>query len=218
MSPSPENEPVQFLQHVGPRQQPKAVDAPDLSSVDEILFSQAQNTHGATFRAHSPDLLHEFMGTQPAEDTRQSPVQGSVEARHQRRFMERQLRKNQKKFNQVMRSGGSPVQEYFEMDQDDQTGSASYTSTGLPSELSSTLNPSDFSREDVEVDPRNLLDAPSPIYDRLEQLKSPSTTDPESANLLDELLQLAHPPGLGDNLGDVSWFVVIFFFTSLACK
>ena len=39
-------------------------------------------------------------------------------------------------------------------------------------EFLASINPADFAKGDLEIDPRNIIDAPSPIYDRLDNVTS----------------------------------------------
>ena len=92
-----------------------------------------------------------------------SEVDASVEARHQRRGMERHLHQSQKRLNKMLRgeSRNVPIQQTFETDL---TGSPPAPTLD---EFPVGINPEDFAQEKIEIDPRNLINAPSPVYDKL---------------------------------------------------
>lgn len=177
------------------------VDSPEPTSVDEVLISLGvpptnsasgspivtSPPRGMSFRSQSPDLVRELETATrgpkvPSKPTREhdSAVLASTQARHQRRGMERQLRKSQKQFQQAMTNG--------DVDDKDELGSESNSPGAVPhnadpEEHLKAVDPSDFIREGMEIDPRNLIDAPSPIYDRLENLPPPLEGSPEEDGL-----------------------------------
>ena len=230
MSPSPDSEQALLLQQLtqqghGQLQQreqpqhtiPATIDGPDLSSVDDIIMSQARNRELVTSTVHSsvssssptrhgsqphsyspgqkkiihsrpksPELWREIEAVmtnrhsldiessshttgsltpqKPSPENSRRPVsnilpasgvEASTEVRHQRRGMERHLHQSRKKINHVLKGerGNIPLQ------QDDIAVQQDDFPTGI--------NPDDFTQEKIEIDPRNLINAPSPVYDRL---------------------------------------------------
>ena len=94
-----------------------------------------------------------------------SGVEASMEVRHQRRGMERHLHQSQKKINQVLKGKRHDVP--FQKDSEaNQTGLESLA-TPVLEDFPAGINPDDFTQEKIEIDPRNLINAPSPVYDRL---------------------------------------------------
>lgn len=102
-------------------------------------------------------------------------VQPSLEARHQRRGMERQLRKSQKRFNQLMRSKeGSPGDSESSHSRTGSGGSGSGDLRGSGELLASgNFSPSRLEKDPFDIDPRNYLNAPSPVYDKLDDAEMP---------------------------------------------
>ncbi len=154
---------------------------------------------GVSFRSPSPELEHTLehtVGSQaPSNDVSRyhqgakplarparehdSEVPASTQARHQRRGMERQLRRTQKRFQQAMTNGDDHDHE------EDFTRSGSSSPDITLHRFSGShlgaIDPADLVREGMEIDPRNLIDAPSPIYDKLENLPAPMDSSPVSA-------------------------------------
>ena len=160
---------------------------PDLiREIEEVMVNQqdpasAAGSLGSLNRrsgSQSPKKPSPENAKRPTTDS-VSPggVNPSMEARHQRRGMERQLRKSQKRFNQLMKSKeGSPG--------DSDQGESSHSRTGSGSgsgdlrgsgELlaSGNFSPSNLDKDPFDIDPRNYLNAPSPVYDKLDDAEMP---------------------------------------------
>ena len=92
-----------------------------------------------------------------------SKVDASVEARHQRRGRERHLHQSQKRLNKMLKGEGDsvPAQQPSEADL---TGSPP---APMLDEFPSGIDLEDFAQEKIEIDPRNLINAPTPVYDKL---------------------------------------------------
>lgn len=156
-------------------------------------------------------------------------INKTEQARHDRRASERKLRMSHRVVNQVLsESKDDYVQETREDLHESVTPDKESKLSSNDFVFPKDLKPADFAREDIPVDPRNYIDVPSPIYDRLDNVledeiihsstadvprwvepmsghdsHAPSGITPSSQSSFSSRPRMSSPLG-GDNLRDVS--------------
>ena len=160
-------------------------------------------------------------------------INKTEQARHDRRASERKLRMSQRVVNQVL---SESKHDHVQHSRED---SLEPLTPDKESKLSSNdfvfpkdLKPADFAREEIPVDPRNYIDVPSPIYDRLDNVledeitrtadipswvepmsvhasHAPRGITPSSDSSVSGRPRMSSPLG-GDNLRDVSTNIELF--------
>ena len=102
-------------------------------------------------------------------------VERAVHARNERKGLEKNLRQSQKAFNKRFGMTSEDTVHSSGQQVSNETSHVEQAATeNQVQNVMKNLDPADFAKEPIAVDPRNFMKADSPIYDRLENVLNDS--------------------------------------------